>query len=57
MKEEKLVAKLYDAIIGVWVVIGASIAFWGWWFFIALLIETRSEYRNKHNTLSDWSKH
>lgn len=57
MKEEKLVAKLYDAIIGVGFVIWASIAF-GWYgFFIAILIETISEYRNKHNKLSDWSEH
>lgn len=57
MKEEKLVAKLYDAIIGVGFIIGASIAF-GWWgFFIALVVEAISEYSNKHYKLSDWSEH
>lgn len=57
MNEEKLVAKLYDAIIGVWFIIGASIAFWWRWFVVAFLIETISEYSNKHYKLSDWTKH
>ena len=57
IKYEQLVAKLYDGIISIWIIIWASIAF-GWWgFFVSVLVCALEEYQNKNYKLSDWTEH